>query len=132
MSSAVKSLDFLAAKAKEGETAPGEIDTMFVQRLEKFMDDKQLDVFAIMTSFTKDGKFQRELFVLASSENDTTAQIEHFVRTAKEQLELVEIPLHDGPSPRDVWRKAWRQGNVSMSRKQVAPMLRSALEQQNL
>lgn len=106
--------------------------------------DRQLDVVIIMTAFTDgNGRFCRELFVC--SVNDKSIAVDgakRFASQAAEQLGLEDWSLLDsdigsavteqglrdelnGDSP--LWRRLWVQTNVAASRKQVGPLLRTAM-----
>jgi exopolyphosphatase len=105
--------------------------------------DKDLDVLVVMTSFTaSDGQFCRELFVGVDRGNTSALQgVKAFVEQASSQLGLIEwSPLDseeipelsedslsalNGDSP--LWTRLWLQTNTTGSRKQVAPLLRTAV-----
>ncbi|KAJ5104646.1 hypothetical protein NUU61_001993 [Penicillium alfredii] len=106
-------------------------------------EDKQLDVVIVMTAFTSaaEAPFCRELFVCATRKaGSAIAGAEAFVAQAASQLGLVDWTPLDGAVERTdpdlhstlngnspVWRRLWVQTNVSASRKQVAPLLRTAM-----
>lgn len=123
ISSVVKPLEFLVQKASE-EKLP-----LMVDQLSQFMDDRKLSVFAIMTTSTSpEGTFQRELLVQARPSASASA-IEFAEQGASdfqlEDLKINGIPVQDEPGQQ--WRKVWLQKDVSKSRKQVAPLLRKAM-----
>ena len=123
ISSVVKPLDFLVQKASK-EKLPS-----FDDQLQQFMNDRDLSVFAIMTTFTSsDGNFQRELLVQARSSASSSA-IKFAEQGASEfQLDLLGIegiPTQDRPG--QDWRRTWQQKDLSKSRKQVGPLLRKAM-----
>ncbi|KAL8827163.1 MAG: hypothetical protein Q9170_007121 [Blastenia crenularia] len=132
ISSVVKPLDFLAKKGtKESD---GDKEDHFVTAIGDFMAERDLTVFAIMTTSTStDGQFQRELYTQALSAGHAAAS--SFSEHAAEELQLEDhsIPaLSEKPgamqqSSEGPWRKIWLQKDVSKSRKQVAPLLRKAM-----
>ena len=133
VSSVVKSLEFLVEKSRN-ENPGKEKHEAFEDAIEKFMDDRDLSVFAIMThSKSLDKQFQRQLLLQSRPDSaDLVSQFE--AETAKELgLELLSIDDVDEQqdSSRSVgsqcWRKVWLQKETSKSRKQVAPLLRKAM-----
>ena len=133
MSSVVKPLDFLANKA--GNESGTGVEESFHHTVGNFMEARGLALFAIMTAFTSsDGTFQRQLLV--TSRKDMRAAATRFESSNAEQLGLESIPLaedirntrHKANEGGDLSSRIWMQQNISMSRKQVAPMLRKALQ----
>ncbi|KAJ5318033.1 hypothetical protein PENANT_c004G02949 [Penicillium antarcticum] len=118
---------------------------------EKFLDavrsfataEKELDVVVVMTAFTAaDGSFCRELFACVVQENETAVEgIKAFVEQTTSQLQLVDWSPLDGENFSELgdvgsalngsntpfWRRLWIQKNAAGSRKQVAPLLRTAV-----
>ena len=106
------------------------------------VDDKQLDVVVVMTSFTSaDGKFSRELFVGATGRGNVSVDaINAFSKQFSSQLglenwksvdsEMIELDDSEVVSTLDgkssPYSRLWMQTNSTASRKQVAPMFRSA------
>ncbi|KAL9594690.1 MAG: hypothetical protein Q9219_006890 [cf. Caloplaca sp. 3 TL-2023] len=132
ISSVVKPLDFLAEKAIGNDSEDNE--DQFVTTIGDFMADRNLTVFAIMTTSTSSaGDFRRELYIQALSAGHAAAST--FWKQAAEELQLEDhtIPALSGkpgamqPSSEGPWRKIWLQNDVSKSRKQVAPLLRQAI-----
>ncbi|KAJ9629367.1 Exopolyphosphatase [Taxawa tesnikishii (nom. ined.)] len=122
MSSIVKPLSFLRSKAQD-EGGEGSNEA-FVNALKKFAKERKLGVFAIMTAFTsEDGAFSRELLTM-SSHSDGQKVLEKFADSKGSDLELED---DNGKEEDGLYLRMWRQKNVSCSRKQVAPMLRSAM-----
>ncbi|KAI9863630.1 MAG: Exopolyphosphatase [Trichoglossum hirsutum] len=104
----------------------------FLQTLTTFTTTNSLSLLAIMTASTSaTGTFQRELFLWAHDPGAVDA-VARFEKNAAEELALrrwdgskEEEALH---GEEEGWvRKVWWQGNVGMSRKQVAPLLRGAV-----
>ena len=123
ISSVVKPLDFLVQKASEEKLSS------FEHQLSQFMNDRDLSLFAIMTTSTSsEGNFTRELLVQARSSASSMA-INFAEQGASdlllEDLHITGIPTQDKPGQQ--WRKVWLQKDVSKSRKQVAPLLRKAM-----
>ncbi|MCJ1394124.1 Exopolyphosphatase [Xylographa bjoerkii] len=131
ISSVVKSLDFLVDKAAR-EMGCGS-DEALHHAIEDFMASRDLGVFAIMTTFTSsEGKFQRQLLV--NSRKDMREAVSRFEMSNVEALRLDSISVgqdtddKEGNEDRKLSSRSWTQQNISMSRKQVAPMLRKALQ----
>ncbi|KAL2010570.1 hypothetical protein VTN00DRAFT_6377 [Thermoascus crustaceus] len=147
--SVVQPVSYLVAKAG-GVTASGASSGAkareFLTDLRNFSRDRELDVVAVMTAFTSpssgdgEGQFQRELFVWAVNDTDSTAAsgTKRFADRAVRELGLEEWD-GDGGAPESVdiraelngekggWKRVWRQTDVTKSRKQVAPLLRAAI-----
>ena len=124
ISSVAKSLGFLVNKAESGPALEEEI--------ERFMEERELSIFAIMTtSTTSEGEFQRELFLQARKA--ATVPMANFLDQAVSELSLQDLEI-DGLSaqktlePESLGPWMWRQNAVSKSRKQVAPLLREAMK----
>lgn len=120
ISSVVKDMQFLIDKAGNEEK--------FFTALEDFCRERDLSVYSIMTTSQKDGKFQRELFVWGLGERGVEAA-KKFEASFKEELGLQQwsdglLDLDDGKQ----WRRCWWQHRVENSRKQVAPMMRTAIQ----
>lgn len=127
ISSVVKPLEFLVQKAGE------ENKSSFEDQLQHFMDERDLSMFAIMTTSTSsEGEFQRELLLQARSSSSSSA-IKFAEQGASDfQLEILNIKgvsIQDKPGQH--WKKVWLQKDVSKSRKQVAPLLRKAMTRPN-
>lgn len=90
----------------------------------KFAEERNLCIFSIMTGFEdENGQFARELAVLAVDERGVSA-CEKFEQGAGGKLGLQK---GDGDGEEGQWFRVWKQGNLSCSRKQVAPLLREAM-----
>jgi exopolyphosphatase len=105
--------------------------------------EKDLDVLVVMTAFTaSDGHFCRELFVGVARDNDTALEgVKAFVEQASSKFGLIEWSPLDGEGIPELtgnclsalnqdfplWRRLWVQTNAAGSRKQVAPLLRTAV-----
>ncbi|EOD51050.1 putative exopolyphosphatase protein [Neofusicoccum parvum UCRNP2] len=124
ISSVVKPLDFLQEKAKQERHG----DLSFRDALGQFAKQRELEMYAIMTAFTTgDGEFRRQLLLWALSDR-AEAQARAFAESATKELDLQELEGDFHVGGRDQgWKKAWRQGNIAASRKQVAPMLREKM-----
>ncbi|KAJ5908570.1 hypothetical protein N7495_001252 [Penicillium taxi] len=108
-------------------------------------EGRKLDVVVVMTSFTsKAGEFVRELLICAPNGDDVVVcGIESFITRAGPELDLVDWSALDGElvdvedekirsslnGHSDLWRRLWIQKNTTASRKQVAPLLRTAFAQ---
>ncbi|KAL8936733.1 MAG: hypothetical protein Q9216_004774 [Gyalolechia sp. 2 TL-2023] len=137
MSSVVKPLDFLAGKAINNSSEDKE--DQFVTAIADFMAERDLTVFAIMTTSTSSsGEFQRELYIQALSSGHAAAST--FAKEAVQELQLKdhsvpalsEKPGAMQPSSEGPWRKIWLQKDVTKSRKQVAPLLRKAIAAESI
>ncbi|KAJ5573785.1 uncharacterized protein N7459_008212 [Penicillium hispanicum] len=108
-------------------------------------EGKELDIVVVMTSFTSgSGAFSRELFICVMGDGGQAVDgVAAFVDQAASQLNLakwtplddesVNLPEEDVGSTLDgdvgLWRRLWMQENTKASRKQVAPLLRTAVSQ---
>ena len=126
MSSVVKPLSFLIEKASSG-TCPS--TSTLASETAAFSQPRNLSLYAIMTTSTsEEGQFQRELLLEGGAKMRDA--LERFEREEGGILGLEEIDLEDegkATVERQPWRKVWRQKELGMSRKQVAPMLRRVM-----
>ncbi|OJJ83161.1 putative exopolyphosphatase [Aspergillus glaucus CBS 516.65] len=140
--STVRSLPWIIRKAGDSRKLLGSLRAL--------CDREGLDIVVVMTAFTspvRDSQFCRELLVLAAdgdNKNEVVKEaLDSFISKANSQLGLADwYPLEDGvseTSSQDIkstlnqdesWRRVWVQTNLSMSRKQVAPLLREAIATQ--
>ncbi|RAL09153.1 putative exopolyphosphatase [Aspergillus homomorphus CBS 101889] len=147
--SVVKSLPWVIRKA--------DTPARFWEVLETFAAQRELDVVVVMTAFSASsssateaegkeerGRFARELLVCVPDRNRKVAVegVRVFVERAQTALGLeewralspddedvvreVRVAL-ERESTTDIWKGVWVQGDVSKSRKQVAPLLREAV-----
>lgn len=132
ISSVVKPLQFLVEKAKVEASDKSEREA-FDKAIESFMNERDLALYAIMTtSTTSSGQFQRELLLQARPDGTSAAQ--KFVEQASSELGLEALNSSSGdsddsfkPMGAQSYRKFWLQKEVGKSRKQVAPLLRMAM-----
>ena len=131
VSSVVRDLEFLISKVDDGD--PYGKDAAFTRVLESFMEKRNLAILAVMTkSKSKTGDFQRQLLLQArpDAQNAAMACAESAGKEIKlENLPLDDIEMHTQSSPGKMWRNAWWQRDLGASRKQVAPLLRRAMQQ---
>jgi len=140
--STVRSLPWIIRKAGDSHR--------LLDSLRALCDRERLDIVVVMTAFTspaRSSQFCRELLVCAAEgdkKNEVLKEaLNSFVSKANSQLGLADwFPLEDGvpeASSQDIkstlnqdesWRRVWVQTNLSMSRKQVAPLLREAVATQ--
>ena len=124
ISSVVKPLDYLTQKA--GTDNP---DSAFDQVIDDFMNSRSLEIFAIMTtSNAPTGQLQRQLLLQSRPDSHKVAQ--RFEQDAKLDLNLEsmqDLGIKEHNRSNDV-RKVWTQWNLGMSRKQVGPLLRKAIQ----
>jgi exopolyphosphatase len=120
VSSVVKDMAFLIEKAGDEGT--------FFGVLGEFARERKLDICSIMTTSHPDGVFRRELLVWALNEKGVKAG-KKFEATSRESLGLTKWKEGrldvDGEKQ---WRRCWWQERVENSRKQVAPLLRTAID----
>ncbi|KKP00631.1 hypothetical protein THAR02_07259 [Trichoderma harzianum] len=117
ISCVVQNFDYLLEKAKKPD--------VFIDELASWAKERKLDVASVMTTSDPDGEFQRHLLVWGITDKGVEAA-KNFPNVAKSlKLEQWKDGLLDGD---DGKRKAWRQKDLSASRKQVAPLLRDALK----
>ena len=131
ISSVVRPLSFLVPKAFEANQKDLQ-EMSFDAAIVNFTDTRDLSMFAIMTASTSMSKgFQRELLLETRSSMAPVAA--KFSSQATAELGLEDLSVRsvneyntsgEGPG---VFRKVWRQKDVSKSRKQVAPLLRKAM-----
>ncbi|KAF2993061.1 Exopolyphosphatase [Curvularia kusanoi] len=127
ISSVVKPISFLQDKANEEASSPS--SKAFLDQLQSFAKDRDLDLYSIMTTSTSsDGEFQRELLLWAFTDK-AVSWAKSFAETSREELGLEDW---DGASDvaasegNEQWRRVWWQRQVQHSRKRVAPLLRQA------
>ena len=124
MSSVVKPLKFLVDKAQSGPALK--------EGIEQFMEQRDLSIFAIMTtSTTFEGEFQRELFLQARKA--AAVPISNFLDRAVAELDLRDMEIDGLSAQKSLESESlgpwiWRQKALSKSRKQVAPLLREAMK----
>ncbi|KAH8434575.1 putative exopolyphosphatase [Aspergillus melleus] len=115
----------------------------FLDSLRGFAEQRDLDIVVVMTTFNasaREGAFVRELLVCALDEGVAVHALRDLEARSRSQLQLQEWEALDGAhadntqSIRDVlsgnqtpWRRIWVQGDVTKSRKQVAPLVREAV-----
>ncbi|EHK45920.1 hypothetical protein TRIATDRAFT_40762 [Trichoderma atroviride IMI 206040] len=117
ISCVVQDFDYLLEKAKN--------PSVFIDELAAWAKERKLDVASVMTTANPGGEFQRHLLVWGMTDRGVVAT-NNFPAIAKGlQLEQWKDGLLDGDGGK---RKAWRQKDLSASRKQVAPLLRDALK----
>jgi exopolyphosphatase len=139
IASVVRPLSWIIGKARDEDeesnanTKRNDDDLkVFLDKLKKFALERRLDVVSVMTAFNSEdgdgeGQFARELLVWGLKD-DYNETLEKFAITAREQLGLQKwkhFPIecnHEYTGGLYIWQ----QGNVSQSRKQVAPLLREA------
>ncbi|KAI9807193.1 MAG: hypothetical protein M1825_005911 [Sarcosagium campestre] len=149
ISSVARPLDYLMARASKdkhrSDDSHDESDNsinqaLFLDAVRTYATKKNLAVFVIMTAFTaeeEDGdKFQRELLLCVLDET-CEPLMQSFEARARDELALMSwrhgvLDLDDNESGRKedgnvVWRRVYRQGATEASRKQVTPLLRTAL-----
>ncbi|KAI6247910.1 putative exopolyphosphatase [Erysiphe necator] len=115
---------------------------IFLQTLQSFARERNLSLVALMTSFSLDDKFHRELLVWGLDKKGVKAS-KLFELTAGPELILRKWCQGDlildwdcngrqdekvvDKNPCIDWRRCWTQHETNSSRKQVYPLLRSAI-----
>lgn len=105
-------------------------DKMLLSELRKWAEERKLDIASIMTASSEEGGiFRRGLLVWALNENAVHA-LQKFVDKHLHELELgtFQDGKLDGSQGKQELRFCWNQKAVKNSRKQLAPMLRSAMK----
>ncbi|PKS09138.1 hypothetical protein jhhlp_003752 [Lomentospora prolificans] len=118
--SVIQNIEYLLARAGSGD--------VLMKELGRWAEEKSLDLVSIMTLATHDdGKYERQVLLWGLNEKAAKASRE-FERVSGDELELqafeggsLDLDAHGQ------WRKAWKQGNLKHSRKQIAPMIRDAM-----
>ncbi|CAI6305069.1 unnamed protein product [Periconia digitata] len=131
VSSVVKPIEFLQQKAKDEAQSDFSTDDAFLDALKRFCEERELDLYALMTTSTSpEGEFRRELLVWAFNDAGITSA-KQFASDSHDELGLGEWRGAGGEgydSGGDgYWRRVWWQKNVQHSRKRVAPLLREAM-----
>ncbi|KAF2725133.1 DHH phosphoesterase [Polychaeton citri CBS 116435] len=118
-SAVVRPVQYLSTKDEHLEQA-------FVQ----FAQEKNIDVFAVMTAYNSDsGDFERQLVLLAAKDGKAVEVVKKFATASNDELELEEKDIGLGKDEgKALWCKSWQQGNIGASRKRVAPLLREAMK----
>ncbi|KAB8076012.1 hypothetical protein BDV29DRAFT_189762 [Aspergillus leporis] len=133
--SMVKSIPWVVRKAGSPQD--------FLDAVYEFAAERELGIVVVMTAFnTSDDQFHRELLVCALDGGLAVDALQNFVEQSGSQLGLEEWSSLDGEDGRDPsqdikgtlnsddtnkWRRIWIPTDVTKSRKQVAPMMRSAI-----
>ncbi len=122
ISSVVKPIRWLIEKAGQ--------EASFSQAIQDFTESRNLSIYAIMTTSTNDrGQFEREL-LLHVPDSASVSSAERFIDAAEQALGLEERQSANAQSSTGIWRKVWMQRELGKSRKQVAPLLRKAMNGQ--
>ena len=124
ISSVVKPMSFLIGKAAaEAADDASTSKRAFLEAIQKFTEERSLNVFAIMTaSKSSKDEFQRELFLWTKDPN-LVDKLDRFEIEAQQDLSL------EAMDENDCWKRTWLQRDISKSRKQVAPLLRKFLNE---
>ena len=124
IASVVKPLEFLATKATRERNDEHGLETI----IQEIMEDRGLSMLAIMTnSKSPEGGRKRELLLQALP--SATAIRKFFDKRFNETLKLELLDLPGVRQGEEVLRNVWIQKDVSKSRKQVAPLLRQAMNE---
>ncbi|KAK5991317.1 Putative exopolyphosphatase [Cladobotryum mycophilum] len=112
----VQNFDYLLDKAGE----PG----VLIKDLADWAEERKLDVVSVMTTSNPGGEFQRHLLVWGVTDKGLEAAYKFPEIGKRLQLEQWRDGLLDDGKK----RLAWRQKDLTSSRKQVGPLLREALK----
>ncbi|OAA43942.1 exopolyphosphatase [Beauveria brongniartii RCEF 3172] len=123
ISCAVQNFDFLLEKA--ASTSMGNGPDVLLRELQSWAQEQALDIASIMTTSNPGGEFQRHLLVWGLTGPGKKA-VESFNKDNTKTLKLE--PWNGGILDEQGSRHAWRQLDLESSRKQVAPLLRDAME----
>jgi exopolyphosphatase len=128
IAAAPQNFEYLLEKAG-GEMEGGK--ETFLAELRKWGEERGVDILTLMTTSHPKGEFRRELLAWALKDGPAVKSLDAFVAGSSKALKLeswAEGNL-DGDKEKSEWRRAWRQLDVSSSRKQVAPLIREAMKQ---
>ncbi|CAI4210774.1 unnamed protein product [Parascedosporium putredinis] len=120
--SVVQNIDYLVSRA-------GSRDAL-LQALRAWADEKHLDLVSVMTLVIHDGDggYERQVGLWALNQRGAEAA-RRFEEASAADLKLG--PFQDGlldVDSEDHWGRAWEQGNLKNTRKQIAPMIREAMK----
>lgn len=133
--SCVRSLKWLIQKVKGGRKKESDSggDGQLVNTLKAFAEKRGLDIVAVATTFTdEEGGFRRELLIWtpkrgkAADKGESTLQ--DFAKKGEHELRLEEWKEEDIDPGQDGSLRVWWVRDVSKSRKQVGPLLRSVMK----
>ena len=104
-------------------------ESAFLKTVTEFAQERELSIVSLMTTSHVRGEFTRELLVWGLDEKGVQA-VKKFENDSKEALGLEKwgdesLDLEDGKQ----WRRCWWQYKLDNSRKQVAPLLRTSIEE---
>jgi exopolyphosphatase len=128
IASCVKPMGYLIDKASSEMKDRGNVDA-FLTIAKGYAKERELDILGVMTAFTANDQFKRELFIWAMNPKSASAA-QKFEESAGKELDLrifKEPDLTVTESSGEQWRKAWAQAGLQHSRKRVAPLLREAM-----
>lgn len=118
MASCVRSMQYIQSKSQD-----------FIRDLVDFAKGRELDMFAIGTSHSEAGTYERQLLVLAVNEGKATEAAERFGKHCANELQLESAGLSAQNDDQKLpYLRFWEQRNLAASRKQVAPLLRSCMQ----
>ncbi|KAM3463468.1 hypothetical protein NHJ6243_003299 [Beauveria neobassiana] len=125
ISCAVQNFDFLLEKA--ASLGMGNGPDVLLRELRSWAQEQALDIASVMTTSNNNpgGEFQRHLLVWGLTGPGKQA-VERFKKDNTETLKLTQ--WNGGLLDEQGSRHAWRQLDLESSRKQVAPLLRDAME----
>ncbi|KUJ16165.1 DHH phosphoesterase [Mollisia scopiformis] len=116
--SVVKDMPFLVKKAGGTE--------QFLSAVKDFAKERKLSVCSVMTRTLNNGVFSRELLVWGFGQKGIESA-KSFEQDAKPKLDLQTWKDGSLDLDNNQWCRCWSQGKAQDSRKQVAPLLRTAI-----
>ncbi|PVI04375.1 DHH phosphoesterase [Periconia macrospinosa] len=131
VSSVVKPIEFMQRKAKDEAHINPSTDDAFLSALDRFARERELDMYAVMTTSTSpEGQFRRELLLWAFNDAGVSAA-KRFASDSRDELGLEDWQGAEDEGYNSegdgYWRHIWWQRHVQHSRKRVAPLLRAAI-----
>ena len=118
ISSVVRSISYLQGKCKDrGDIVPA---------LLEFGENRNLDLYAIMTAHNDNDSFERQLLLISMTDGRTVGICKQFAENNIDELQLGESKMEVNGSEA-VWLRLWEQRNLAGSRKKVGPLLREAM-----
>lgn len=118
VSSVVKDIQFMIDKAGS--------ELKFLDTMKAFAKERDLSICSIMTTANHADGFKRELFIWALDEKGVKAA-KKFEEEARGKLGLKTWGSGKLDDDEGGWRRCWWQERIENSRKQVAPLLRTAV-----
>ena len=121
IASVVRPIKYLQTKSKGQKTH-------FLDDVYAFAKDRDLKLFAVMTSHNDSGSFERQLLLIALTEGAAVKAAETLEDKYSHELQLEPHDLGIEPGIlQPPFLRMWEQKNVAASRKKVGPILRECM-----